>query len=417
MTRHGESSTRRGRRTRQSATQDILGDATEQQQVEASQGGIDEQLEEQNEIENVGRDETDVEERPREQSQDDNVELRQTDPVLDDLDRELAAEQRWLDQARKRSELARIRALRARYEAGDLTAIIEDTSSPRQPPAVPTVSSHGLPRPKEPETYTKHNRAEYNRWERDCEGFFIRSPANFVLEQQKVDFGLMYVSETMKTLWESHTFTEALEVPGWLPTWAALKKVMINALGTPAERRQNAYEALRNANQRPNQSPTDLLDYMRPFWEELGTLAPPEIRVVQYIAALREDVQKELYLMEADRRDTISKIEEHANVVFRRRLLSKKSRDGSPKKNVGRSRRTSPEAEGSTKTPKNARKSRMGHSGPAKPRAPSDDIGHSRLKCYKCGVVGHISRKCPQNTKNGSNPTKQPAEKPNGRKT
>jgi hypothetical protein len=92
--------------------------------------------------------------------------------------------------------LARIRALRARYEAGDLTAIMEDPSNPRQPLKIPTVSSHGLPRLKAPETYTKRNRAEYNRWERDCEGFFTRSPANFVLEQQKVDFGLMYASET-----------------------------------------------------------------------------------------------------------------------------------------------------------------------------------------------------------------------------
>jgi hypothetical protein len=41
----------------------------------------------------------------------------------------------------------------------------------------------------------------------------------------------------MKTLWESHTFTKASVVPGWLPTWTALKEVMVNALGTSAERR------------------------------------------------------------------------------------------------------------------------------------------------------------------------------------
>jgi hypothetical protein len=416
MTQYGESSTRRGRILRQTVTQDTPRGATEQEQVDDDQGGIDEQLEDQIEAENVGSDETTVENRPRAQSQENNVRQGQTDPVLDDLDRELAAEQRWLDQARKRSELARIRALRARYEAGDLTAIMEDPSNPKQPPTIPTVSSHGLPRPKAPETYTKRNRAEYNRWERDCEGFFTRSPANFVLEQQKVDFGLMYASETMKTLWESHTFTKASVVPEWLPTWTALKEVMVNALGTPAERRQNAYEALRNANQRPNQSPTDLLDYMRPFWEELGNLAPPDIRVVQYIAALREDVQKELYLMEVDRRDTISKIEEHANVIFRRRPLSKNSRDVSPKKSAGRSRRTSPEAEGSRKTPKNAKKSRPRYSGPFRPKVSSGDIDHSEPKCFKCGVVGHIVPNCPQNTEGGSSSANQPAGKAKGRK-
>ena len=151
---------------------------------------------------------------------------------------------------------------------------------------------------------------------------------------------------------------------------------MLNALGTLVERRQSAYEALRNANQRPNQSPTDLLDYMRPFWEELGNLAPQDIRVVQYIAALREDVQKELYLIEVDRRDTISKIEEHANVIFRRRPPPKKSHDVPPKKNAGRSRRASPDAEGSSKTPKNAKKPRTGRSGPFKPKSSNSDTSH-----------------------------------------
>jgi hypothetical protein len=252
MTQYGESSTQRGRILRQTVTQDTPRGATEQQQVDDDQAGIDKQLEDQIKAENVGSDEATVENRPRAQSQDNNVRQGQTDPVLDDLDRELAAEQRWLDQARKQSELTRIRALRARYEAGDLTAIMEDQSNPRQPLTTPTVSSHGLLRPKALETYTKRNRAEYNRWERDCEGFFTRSPANFVLEQQKVDFGLMYALETIKTLWESHTFTKASVVPGWLPTWTALKEVMVNALGTLAERRQNAYKSLRNANQRPN---------------------------------------------------------------------------------------------------------------------------------------------------------------------
>jgi hypothetical protein len=39
-------------------------------------------------------------------------------------------------------------------------------------------------------------------------------------------------------------------------------------------------------------------------------------RVVEYIAALCEDVQKELYLMGVARRDTMSKIEEHTNAIF-----------------------------------------------------------------------------------------------------
>jgi hypothetical protein len=68
MTQHGESSTRRGRTLRQTVTQDTPRGATEQQQGDNDQGGIDEQLKDQIEAENVGSDETTVENRLRAQS-------------------------------------------------------------------------------------------------------------------------------------------------------------------------------------------------------------------------------------------------------------------------------------------------------------------------------------------------------------
>ena len=61
---------------------------------------------------------------------------------------------------------------------------------------------------------------------------------------------------------------------------------MLNALGTPSERKQQAYETLKRTHQKPGQSPTDLLDYLRPLWEELGTSQTTELQVLEYISTL-----------------------------------------------------------------------------------------------------------------------------------
>ena len=92
---------------------------------------------------------------------------------------------------------------------------------------------------------------------------------------------------------------------------------MLNALGSPQERKQVAYDCLKRAQQRPSQNPTDLLDYMRPLWEELGSSRTPEVQVLEYTAALREDIKKSLLLLPIDRRSTLPQVEEHANLIFR----------------------------------------------------------------------------------------------------
>lgn len=61
---------------------------------------------------------------------------------------------------------------------------------------------------------------------------------------------------------------------------------MLNTLGTPAKRQQLAYKSLKRCKQRPSQSPFNLLDYMRPLWEELGDFYLEEMKVLEYTAAL-----------------------------------------------------------------------------------------------------------------------------------
>lgn len=221
--------------------------------------------------------------------------------------------------------------------------------------------------------YHKHNRAEYNRWERDCEGYFVQSPSRFQIEARKVEFGVRYVAENLKTLWQAHVASNLHLAPLWTPTWLELKTVMLNALGTPAERRQAAYEALKRCRQRPGQSPTDLLDYMRPLWEELGDFHPEEMKVLEYTAALHDSIHKDLYLIPYDRRTTLPAVEEQANIISRRlpskgagyQSLSQGSTN-QPKK-AGRNSRKhqkSPSgSEGDGRTPKNAKGGNSGQSG------------------------------------------------------
>jgi hypothetical protein len=89
---------------------------------------------------------------------------------------QLAEMRIWLQRTREKEELRSLLELRARYEAGDLTAVRTVSSSSKDPTAPPATPTIALPRPEPLHVFAKRNRAEYNCWERDCEGFFLRSP-------------------------------------------------------------------------------------------------------------------------------------------------------------------------------------------------------------------------------------------------
>ncbi|KAF1365600.1 hypothetical protein EJ07DRAFT_150119 [Lizonia empirigonia] len=203
----------------------------------------------------------------------------QTGPIQDNSLSELEELCAWLKATEEQEELSALREIRRKYDPGDSATILSLQRGVPQARTAPAAPSSNLPRPDPPTTYQKLNRAEFNRWERDCEGFFLQSPANFRTEGQKVDFGLRYISESLKTLWQAHCSSKARDSLSWMPTWVDLKQVMLDALGTPAERRQAAYEALKRCRQRTGDSPTDLLDYLRPLWEELGEFHSPEMQV------------------------------------------------------------------------------------------------------------------------------------------
>ena len=65
-----------------------------------------------------------------------------------------------------------------------------------------------------------------------------------------------------------------------------------------------AYEQLLKAKQRHGESPTDLLDYLRPIWEELGETLTKKGHLQAFITALRPDIQRGLLLAPQYRRET-----------------------------------------------------------------------------------------------------------------
>ncbi|KAH5464137.1 hypothetical protein HBI55_254540 [Parastagonospora nodorum] len=341
-------------------------------------------------------------------------------PRLDQEEDEMRKEIEELRQLKARAlleeELVSLRAMKARYDLGDREAF-----NPKQlgttPPGPSQSNALGsLPKPEPPTRFEKKNRAQYNRWERDCESYFVTSPRAFPTEASMVAFGLRYVSENMRTLWDSHCSPSATSL-GWTPTWVELKAVMLNSLGTPAERFQEAYDRIRLARQKPNQSPTDLLDYLRPLWEELGLANTEVMKVTQYYSALRQDIQDDLAKIPVERRSTLATLEEQANMVWRRVTRHRTAVDIPVRTPHSRPRKVSPNAEGARNPPKKAKHTGMSHNGPKRALASGAKSDHSKLTCYNCNKVGHISPDCPNPRKPQAGPSQRDTGKDNGRRS
>jgi hypothetical protein len=348
--------------------------------------------------------------------EDERPRVAQPGPLGATPNQELQELRAWLQSAQALEELRSLQELRARYEAGDATAVLPTHPGRSVLPTLQATPSASLPRPEPPKQFAKRNRMEFNRWERDCEGYFLRSPVHFQTERQRVDFGVMYVSDPLRTLWESNCVVNTVNSPGWVPTWQGLKAVMLNSMGTPQERKKMAYDKLKAARQQASKSPTDLLDYMRPLWEELGPSVTPEMQLLEFSAALRHDIQIELERLPFAMRSTIPMVEEQANIVYRRKNPVREQKDQQSKtKSKGR-RKDSQSSEGDQKTPKKAKKGKTRQSDPKGDKKAPPSSTPKDVTCYRCGEPGHKSYDCTNPEKPGSDPRAAKAGKGKGQK-
>ncbi|OCK81699.1 hypothetical protein K432DRAFT_424726 [Lepidopterella palustris CBS 459.81] len=281
--------------------------------------------------------------------------------------RKLAELREWV---RDQQEIEILEDVRRRYVLGDRSAIQSITITPNGATKPKTIQSRpNLPRPGPPHTYKKKNRADYDMWERDCESHYTQVASEFETEEQKVDFGIQYVSQTLKTLWEVYCQQQALICSEWKPTWEMLKQKMLDALGTPAERRQAAYNSLKRCKQRSGQSPTDLLAYLSRLWEEVGDYNPQR-HVNEFVSALSELIRNNLFLLPVNQRETVPQVEEQANAIYRRLLKSNKIGN---RKFRGSKRKQGPsEPSEDQRSPKRSKRGRRGQKRSAKGESQSN---------------------------------------------
>jgi hypothetical protein len=362
-------------------------------------------------------------------------ETGQNDADESDTDRQIRELELWEEKQRRQEKLRRLRDRRRRYEEGDHTAIQGDLVTPpvTTTPAIrPTAL---LPRPDPPEKYEKRDRAQYNRWERDCERYFDQTPQLFELNQQKIDFGERYVAEPLKSLWSAwvrdrntpaayamrSNFTGTTLPPAPLgpPSWKEFKEVMLNALGSKMERRHVAHTALTRRRQKQEESPTELLDALRPLWEELQEEVSEGYKVLQYTSALRRDIQDDLSRAKDEDKGTLVQIEDLANRSWRRLGQNQQYRTGDTKKSTNRAQSKTHDTPGDTRTPKKAKKSQRGRGGPNGAESTKKDntkVTSFRLQCFKCGEVGHKAKVCTKEKKSESSPKENQKGKGKGPK-
>src|SRR5260370_41508244 len=110
-------------------------------------------------------------------------------------------------------------------------------------PQTPIGASRGakLPEPPKPRVFKGNEKASYDNWVRDCETYHRRAPRDLATEDDKVQFGLGYISQDLKRVWEAFAYQKEAKESNWTPTWAEMKQFMHNQLGSEFERSQSAY--------------------------------------------------------------------------------------------------------------------------------------------------------------------------------
>lgn len=350
----------------------------------------------------------------------------QTDPSLANLAhyeepqatiaQQLQELREWRQRALEEQELRHLQEIKRRFDQGDTSALIEEVSQPTRVLETPHEPNAGAPRPEKPTQFTNKDRAQYNRWERECEATFRGSPKTFQTESIKIDFGVRYITDPLRSSWDAYVHDERRKSSSWEPSWSNLKTVMVDSLGPPEQRKLVAHRALKHVKQEWSQDPNDLLAQLDTLWTELGDSYSEEQRIMDFIGALTMTIQKELLLLEPAQRRTLTDVNSRARLIWDR---TRRDKPNTPKLGGNRSNQANshPNRErGREKTWKRSRRTPAEQrQGMTTNRVQSHDWKANRV-CYKCQKLGHHAKECKEGEVSNSEPSEQKSGKGRGRR-
>jgi hypothetical protein len=351
----------------------------------------------------------------------------------------LAELRSWFTRTQEQAELSRLAQLKARIEQGEDVNILEDLSgSARAGTALqaPIRATRGakLPEPPKPRVFKGQEKASYEEWVRDCETYQRRAPQDLATQDEKVQFGLAYVSADLKRNWEAFVKEKEVEGGDWTPTWTEMKQFMHNQLGSEYERSQSAFQELIAATQ-GNKSPLELLNYLRPLWAESGVF-DTQTRVRWFVSALSPAINRHVRFNYPEEAKTLHEAEIRAMSAYRRFQAAKDQKSlekpADAQRGRGRSGRSSTGAtRGRGSRNQAPRSSNDGHDdkrAKTDPTAPERGRGgrgrggrfrggrtgrggargnssaqEGATGCYICHDMGHFATECPSRDNQGDN--------------
>jgi hypothetical protein len=191
---------------------------------------------------------------------------------------------------------------------------------------LPIVPIHGppmgyqpsLPKPRAPPIFNGASRREHTNWVRGCEDH-LDNPYLFPTEAPKVRFALQYLGSDQRDVWDRYVNS----IDPIQPSWAGMKKRMLETLGTSQEREQKALAEIKDFHQ-GKKNPTEALNWLKLRWDDLpppANLTRDEIdrdsrRINDYFLSLNEDLQTQLQLVPRVY-TSLTDLEQQANINYR----------------------------------------------------------------------------------------------------